>query len=289
MKRILFFAVFIAMMPFLWAGEAGESKGVYAKAEAEMETEGLNPRMNLFLNFANAGFNNWAAGGESSYSWQVNFDGSIDYSDNDILWINEFVLKYGRSEMQEAGSRKTADEVSFKSRYNRKVWEAIHPYAEISFETQLDSGFDYSGEEPVEISKIMDPAYMRQTAGIAFKPSQVFEVRAGLGFKQTVAGDFADRYIGPDGDFIENKAGASFSFHLNVSLMKNITLKSDLGFFSDFYSADTIDVKWESVITARVNEYINVRFDYVVLYDKNAVYAAQIKDILSVGVVYGFL
>jgi hypothetical protein len=43
-------------------------------------------------------------------------------------------------------------------------------------------------------------------------------------------------------------------------------------------------VIWESLVNMRVNSWLNVGLEYVMLYDTNRSQAVQIKEVLSVGV-----
>ncbi|MFP4466394.1 MAG: DUF3078 domain-containing protein [Candidatus Goldiibacteriota bacterium] len=281
-------AILLLMGPVLSAGAQevpDETKDEKAPAGKEVS---FKPELDIMIHFSETGFSNWASGGENSTSWQAAVDAGLIYETPRFIWVNEFVLKYGKSEIEGIGGRKQEDKLKFKTRYNRKIWENINPYAEFMFETQLAPGFDYDREPAEEISRILDPAYIRQTVGMSLKPADVFTIRTGFGMKQTLAEDFAERYIGPGGETVINTAGASLSFHLDAPVMENVRLRSDMSFFGGFYALDRVDVEWENVISAAVNDFIKVRYDFVVLYNKNTVHAAQIKNVLSVGIAYSF-
>jgi hypothetical protein len=57
-----------------------------------------------------------------------------------------------------------------------------------------------------------------------------------------------------------------------------------LNLFQTLTQREPLDVLWENVITMKVNSWLNVGLEYVMLYDANRSDAVQIKEVLSVGV-----
>ena len=71
--------------------------------------------------------------------------------------------------------------------------------------------------------------------------------------------------------------------------MENILFKSKLRLFSRFDSFDVWDVRWDNAIAAQVNEYINVSFAFLLIYEEAQIQKTQIKEALQIGITYHIL
>jgi len=71
---------------------------------------------------------------------------------------------------------------------------------------------------------------------------------------------------------------------VNREVAPNVQLQSTLTLFKAVVQPSPVDVIWESLVNMRVNSWLNVGLEYVMLYDTNRSQAVQIKEVLSVGV-----
>jgi hypothetical protein len=69
-----------------------------------------------------------------------------------------------------------------------------------------------------------------------------------------------------------------------------VRYQSSLNLFQSLTAgSEPLDVLWENVITMRVNSWLNVGLEYVMLYDANRSQDVQIKEVLSVGISFDLL
>jgi len=50
-----------------------------------------------------------------------------------------------------------------------------------------------------------------------------------------------------------------------------------------------LDVRWDNLITAKVNNYINVNFNFLVVYERKQTLRTQIKEALQLGIIYNII
>ena len=65
-----------------------------------------------------------------------------------------------------------------------------------------------------------------------------------------------------------------------------MTYYSFLRLFSRFNSLDVWDVRWDNIITAKVNDYINVNFSVTVLHEISQTRKTQLRESLQLGLTY---
>ena len=70
--------------------------GVAAVAQEE-KTSNWTRSGNIGLNFAQASYTNWAAGGQNALNWLGTFNYSINYAKNNFKWDNTLATSLGYS------------------------------------------------------------------------------------------------------------------------------------------------------------------------------------------------
>jgi hypothetical protein len=268
----------------------------FAQEEKKDELKiGWNNRMVGTLNFTQASFDNWAAGGENSWSALFNLTGSFINKQEKGTWKNIYKLEYGQSKVGDAESKKTADEIFAESEYSRNLTKVWSLYAALNGRTQVGSGYDFSVDPKVEISRFFNPAYFRESFGLKYTPSTIFDTRAGLGLKQTVTSKeiFALHYTDKtDTDELEklrNEVGLESVSNLNYKIKENVVFSSNLDIFSNLKSYDQIDVRWDNLISVEIIKYITVSFNFQLYYDKDLSLKRQLKQYLAAGLTYTLL
>ncbi len=245
------------------------------------------------LNFTQNSFDNWAQGGEDSWSWLINLNGKLSRDSDSHSWVNTCKLAFGKTKVESENARKAVDEVFLESVFTRKLNEFLNPYVSFTAKTQFTSGYEYSDTGKEEISNFLDPGYFTQSFGLGYAPSDIFQTRFGGAVKETAADEYAEVYSDdPDtDDEIEDlkvEYGAESVTDLNLKLAENILFTSKLGMFSDLNRVDEVDVDWDNLFSAKVNEYINVSLSVKILYDKDIHVKRQMQQVLAVGVSYSF-
>jgi Protein of unknown function (DUF3078)/Protein of unknown function, DUF481 len=271
---------------------------VYTFAQEEKKDElkiGWNKRAVGTLNFTQASFDNWAAGGENSWSWLFNLTGSFINKQEKGNWRNFYKLEYGQSQVGDTGSKKTTDEIFLESEYTRNLTQVWGLYVAVNGRSQFAPGYDYGVDPKVEISQFFNPAYFRESFGLKYTPSTIFNTRAGFGLKQTVVSDekyapiYTDKIDTGELEKLRNEIGLESVSNLALKIKENITFASNLDIFSNLISMDQVDVRWDNLISAEVIKYISVSFNFQLYYDKDLSLKRQLKQYLAVGLTYSLL
>ncbi len=240
------------------------------------------------LNMTQTGFDNWAAGGENAFAWQMSVNMKFVQDLEKTTWSNTGKMVYGATKVGDADLRKSVDEIKVESVLTYKLGSKINPYAAVTGETQFAEGFDYSTETPTPISAFMDPGYFRESFGAGFDIKEGVATRFGLSLKQTVTSDYAELYTGSE-ETTRNEVGFESVSDVIVPVSETSSFTSKLELFSALKAADETDVNWDNTLTVKVSEYINVNVNMKLIYDKDISVKRQIKQSMALGVNYTFI
>jgi hypothetical protein len=247
------------------------------------------------LNFTQASFDNWAAGGENSWSWIANLTGNFLRKQEKSKWNNFYKLEYGQGKIGDNEAKKSADEIFLESEYSyffKLVWAG---FLAVNGRSQFAKGYDFTTDPKTLTSKFLNPGYFRQSAGIKYDPSQKFSTRAGLGLKQTVVTDvmFAPLYTDDletrEIEKFRNEIGLESVTVVTYKLKENLVYVTFVDLFSNLKAVNEIDVRWDNLVTAEVSKYIAVSFNLQLYYDRDISIKRQLKQYLAVGLTYNLL
>jgi hypothetical protein len=278
------------------------------------------------LNLAQASLTNWAAGGENSFAVNGMVSMSANYKGTKDVWNNSLDIGYGLLKQgKKAGFMKTDDKIDFLSKYGRQFYKKLYYAALLNFKTQMTAGYNYPNDS-VPISNLLAPGYLLGALGIDLKPNSYFSLFAApVTMKTTIVNDqkLADAgAFGVDkatyddagirltkGKFTRSEFGGYVRViysrnKFNSEFLKNVAFTTKADFFSNYLkNPQNIDVSWETLIAFKVNKYISVNINTVLLYDDDVNIAvdnngdnvideygprAQFKEILGVGFSYKF-
>jgi hypothetical protein len=284
LKLFLAAAVFVFML----------SLNVFAQEEKKEEPKyGWQNEVVTGLNLTQNSFDNWSQGGENSLAWQFNFNAKFINDQKKYNWSNTGKLQFGRTKVGDQDSRKSIDEIKLESVYTYKMSLYVNPYISASAQTQLMKGYKYTDTTNFVVSNFFDPAYFIQSAGIGFAPNETVKTRLGAALKETVTRDYPVPYADdPDTPEIEKtkvEPGMESVTDVNVTLAKNILFTSNLQLFSNMKAFNEIDVNWDNLLVAKVNDYINVNFNVKLFYDRDISTKRQLMQSLALGLTYTLL
>jgi hypothetical protein len=284
LKLFLAAAVFVFML----------SLNVFAQEEKKEEPKyGWQNEVVAGLNLTQTSFDNWSQGGENSLAWQFNFNAKFINDQEKYNWSNTGKLLFGRTKVGSQDSRKSIDEIKLESVYTYKLTPYVNPYVSASAQTQLMKGYKYTDTTNFVVSNFFDPAYFIQSAGIGYTPNEDFTTRIGAAVKETVTRDYPVPYADdPDTPEIEKtkvEPGMESVTNLNVTLAKNILFTTNLQLFSNMKAFNEIDVNWDNLLVAKVNDYINVNFNLKLFYDRDISTKRQLMQSLALGLTYTLL
>lgn len=256
------------------------------------------------LNFGAANFsNNWQGGGVSNITVGSYLNHTSKYKSRDSVfrWENTVNLQYGVTKNKGQSMRKSADLIFIDSKLSYKFGKAWNFFFGTNFVSQFAPGFEYGTdsvgrETRKRISSFMAPAYLTEALGIEYKPISYFSARLGLGAtRQTFVLDqslytLTDtlRYGVLAGKKLRNELGMQLLIDFNKDVFKNVNLKARyLGFANyDKFSLNKIDHRFDIIITAKINKFINTSLAMVFLYDYDQVQTWQNSQVFALGIGY---
>jgi hypothetical protein len=139
------------------------------------------------------------------------------------------------------------------------------------------------------ISNFMDPGYFTESLGMTYKYWADWQTRIGFAAKQTVTSDFPEYSDDPDTPEIEDlraEYGAEWVTDFGYSISETLVYLTRVNFFSNMKGFKEIDVKWDNSLAAAVAPYVDVTFDFNLVYDYDISTAVQIKEALAIGLIF---
>jgi hypothetical protein len=283
-------------------------------------TQGWKTGGILSVNLAQTSLTNWSAGGQNSVAVNGIFAVFANLKKGKSNWDNSLDLGYGfltQGKGDNRDSRKTDDKIDFLSKYGRQAYKDLYYAALVNFKTQMTPGWNYDAIPKNKISDLFAPAYLLAALGLDYKPNANFSAFiAPLTAKFTFVTDDTLSAHGAfgvtPGETIKSELGgyvrAIYTKNdFKGEFMKNISFTTKVDLFSNYAdNPQNIDVNWETLLGMKVNKYISVSFNTVLIYDDNikvpfdingndviesgeAVGSkVQFKEILGVGFSYKF-
>lgn len=274
------------------------------------------------LNFSQVSLTNWNAGGQNSISINGLVSLYADYKKDKNTWQSTLDVAYGilRQGGSDARFIKTDDRIDLFSKYGRKATGKLYYAAIANFRTQMAPGFS----EPTNqnrISEFLAPAYLLTAAGFDYEPtkglrlfispatgkftyvgSQTLANQGAFGVESAEL-DINDNVITP-GQKLRSEIGGYVRAAFRKDITKHININTRIDLFSNYlYKAGNIDVDWLTLITFKVNEYINASFSAHLIYDDDIDIGrdttgdgiidserprTQFKQIIAIGLTYKF-
>jgi len=258
------------------------------------------------LNFSQVSFENWAAGGENSYSLNGMFSFSANYAKDRTSWVNSLDVGYGIIKQGGLDVRKSDDKIEITSKYGYKSSSDWYYSGAFSFKTQFDKGYNYDENAGTksQISDFMAPAYTLLSLGMDYKPSDHFTLLLSpLTGKTTFVLDDSLSNIGSfgvePGKNIRNEFGGFVKVGYKQEIWENVKLNTKLELFSNYLEeAQNVDVNWDVLISMKINEYLSANLNTQIIYDDDINYIdnegkrhgprIQFKEVFGVGFSYNF-
>lgn len=261
------------------------------------------------LNVAQAGYSNWAAGGQNSLGLAGMVNLNLNFSKGVHAWASIIDLGYGFQFLGiGTGSQqynKTDDKIELTTTYGYELHRNKKWYASVlgNFRTQFSNGFKYPDDSTV-ISTFMAPGYLVAGAGITYEPAAWFRV-----YLSPASGRFtfvldqalsdSGAYGVKRGDRSRGQFGPYLRADLNREVFRNISLTSSLELFTDYLANfGNIDVNWNVLLTLKVNRWLAATINAQLIYDDDVIIRSsptdpggprtQFKEIIGIGLSYKF-
>jgi hypothetical protein len=282
MKKVAFAVLALGLVPapYVAALEAGND------GEA-----GWKKELVANLNLMQAGFDNWAQGGENTLGWQSSLDGTFTQSAPRRNWATTVNLAYGMQKVGSQEARKSVDELKLGTVYTFKLGLFVDPYAAFTAQTQFSRGYRYEDDSKTPVSDFLDPGYFTESVGVGRSYQDILTSRMGFAVKETVSDDFAYADDPDTENEVEESRvdlGLESVTNLSVRLDDNLLFTSELDLFSDLEATNRIDVDWDNTLSAEISKYVNVGLNVTIFYDRDISKKRQIKESLTLGLTYAF-
>jgi Protein of unknown function (DUF3078) len=280
------------------------------------------------LNLGQGGSRNWAAGAEKfSFSTAAFVNLYANNIHGKWSWNNNLDLAYALVNTTSQGVRKNDDKIDFLSRVGYALGPKLDISGLVSFRTQFTDGYEYNylnkGLQH-RISGLFAPAYLVIAPGITWKPTSYFSVfispaggrwvivsnspysyvyQGGVAPTGEVETPLALNYGVDPGQKVKIEVGAFLSASFNKEIVKNVVYISKLELYSNYLPTkragetkgssrpENVDVYWTNAIGMKVNKWLNVNYNFDLIYDddvrqfgpsKNAP-GVQLRSLLGVG------
>ena len=270
----------------------------YLKDLGSERLEGWLIKGNNSLQFNQAAFSNWMAGGVNSYALNANIDYEFNLTRGRHIWDNRVILAYGILRNEGEDYRKSNDVIDITSSYGYEVVKHLYLAASTNFKTQFSEGFDYEIQDAVtgdykKISSFMSPGYWSLGIGLDYKPTENLQVNFHpLTSRFTFVTDpelqFAGNYgLKADGDSYFYEFGAYLGARYKFNIMENISYDSRLGIYSNYLDTpQNMDVAYQGILDMKVNSWISAQATINLFYDEDQIKKTQLKETLGVGLSY---
>ena len=260
------------------------------------------------LNFSQAAFSNWAAGGENSIGFNAYLNFKANYRKNKHVWSNTVDLGFGLNVLGKASDlryTKTNDKIEITTAYSYQIHRNNKWYltALVNFRSQFANGYNYPNDSTV-ISKFMSPGYVVAGLGISYAPVKWFSLyfspaSARLTFVTDPTLSNQGVFGVTAGKKFRGEVGPYFRADLNKDLGGNLNLTTNLELFTDYmHEFGNIDVNWNLLLSMKVNKWLAASIQTQLIYDNDVMIQTdptepagprtQFKELLGIGLTYKF-
>jgi hypothetical protein len=266
-----------------------KTEEVIANIKAERPNGWAKKGMFTFL--ANqATFNNWLAGGQSNISGNVGVNYDFNYKSDSWTWDNKLIAGYGLTKIKYQDKQKSDDRFQFSSLLGKKASGEWYYSAFFNFKTQFDSGF----ESGIKTSHFFSPAYFQFGPGMLWKKSDNLKINIAPATSKLIVvhphfTEFGSSFGVLQGKSSRYEFGAALNAYYKFKLMENVSVENILNLYSNYLEVpQNVDIDYTLNVVMKVNKYLSTNFAFQTIYDDNAFSGFQTRQIIGVGVNYGF-
>lgn len=266
-------------------------------AQEEVKQESNWKKGGLFtVLFNQSAFNNdWQGGGVNNIAINTSVNYDINYKKDKTIWDTKILVAYGTTKNDEIDEfTKTDDRFEINTIWGRQATERWFYSVFANFKTQFDVGLD---ADDIKISDFFSPAYLQVGPGMLWKKSDNFKINIAPATGRFILVD--DRFTEDgssfgveQGETLKTEIGSSVSLYYKTELVENVTVENILNVFANYVATDgkhdAVDVDYTLNVAMKINEYLSTNITAQAIYDKNAVAAVQVREVLGIGLNYKF-
>jgi len=242
------------------------------------------------LTLTQVAYRDWVQGGDNALSWTFSADGKSTMDKPETKWSNSYKFAFGQARLGSQGLRKTDDRIELETVLLYKAGLLVDPYAGATLKTQFAKGYTYDASGTgTEVSQFFDPAYLTQSAGVAYQPIKEAKTRLGLGLREIITNKFNQYADDPATKEVEKtsvEGGLESVTNLDWPIDENLLLTSQLEVFAAFKKFDNPVLRNITSLTAKVSKYVVAIFTVQIIKEPQVSSKAQIKETIALGLSY---
>jgi len=239
-----------------------------------------------------ATFINWLAGGQSNVSGNIGVNYDFNYKKDSWNWDNKIIAGYGLTKIKDQEMQKSDDRLQFNSLLGKRTSGTSNWYysAFFNFKTQFDSGF----ESGFKTSHFFSPAYFQFGPGMLWKKSDNLKVNIAPATSKLIVvhphfTDIGSSFGVEQGKSTRFEFGAALNGYYKFNVIENVTFENILNLYSNYLdNPQNVDIDYTLNIAMKINKYLSTNFAFQTIYDDNAFSGFQTRQILGLGVNFGF-
>lgn len=259
----------------------------------EEKPNGWNKKGMATVLLNQASFNNWLAGGQSSISGNAGFKYDLNYKSDTWTWDNKLTANYGLTKINGQTLQKTDDRFEFNSLLGKKASGEWYYSGFFNFKTQFDSGFDQANKS-LKISHFFSPSYLQFGPGMLWKRNDNMKVNIAPATSKVIIVHKHFTDAGPSFGVLQGQSsrcefGAAVNAYYKFKVMENVTAENILNLYTNYLEdVQNVDLDYTLNIVMKVNKYLTTNFAFQTIYDDNAYPGFQTRQVIGIGVNYGF-
>ncbi|MBF6641401.1 DUF3078 domain-containing protein [Flavobacterium sp. J49] len=240
-----------------------------------------------------ASFNNWLAGGQSSISGNTGIKYDLNYKSDTWTWDNKLNANYGLTKINGQDLRKTDDRFEFNSLLGKKASGEWYYSFFFNFKTQFDSGFD-PANNTIKISHFLSPSYTQFGPGMMWKKNDNLKINVAPATSKIIMVHKHFTELGPAfgvrmGESSRYEFGAAVNAYYKFNIMENVSAENIFNSYTNYLEdVYNVDIDYTLNIVMKVNKYLTTNFAFQTIYDDNAYRGFQTRQVIGIGVNYGF-
>ncbi len=254
------------------------------KSETGWENSGV-----VGLNLSQISFSNWSQGGENSLSFAVFGNFAFNYSQKEWKLTNQLKLTYGKTKLENQDAKINDNEFYLENVFSYLTWKNFNPFVSNIAQSVLAPGYDYTTSPFTQQSAFFDPGYLSQSIGLEYVKGKVFKSRLGVALQETFTQKFnkyTDDETTTEIEKSKFETGIGSVTEVKFPVAENIVYNGYLRLFGRFNDLGLWDVRWDNTLTMKVNSFLNVNLNVLVVYRKIETPKTQVKEALMLGFSY---
>jgi hypothetical protein len=247
------------------------------------------PDAAIALNISQISLNNWTQGGDNSLTWAITGTNGVKYLGDEWTFRNNIKATYGRAKLGNQDFRTNENELYLETVLSKRISWEVDPYFSNTIRTSITKGYNYKVTPYQEIANFFDPGYVTQGLGFTYDKTAGFKTRMGFAVKETFTDNnrnYSDDTSTTKKEAFKVETGLESATNIDYELLENFTVKSALRLFTRYENLDTWDVRWDNTFIAKINEFINVNLNMLVIYERKQSLRTQMKESLQLGLMY---